>query len=78
MSDKFTPCNIERLLQWILAEEKQGQIFGIRKELFFVPQSSDVFKMTRYGQCLKCLNCLKCLKLRNGLRPNLFKKSGIP
>jgi putative selenate reductase len=53
MSDKFTPCNIEKLLQWILVEEKQGQIFGIRKELFFVPQSSDVFKMTRYGQELE-------------------------
>ena len=53
MSDKFTPCNIERLLQWILAEEEQGQIFGIRKELFFVPQSGDVFKITRYGQELE-------------------------
>jgi putative selenate reductase len=50
MSDKFSPCNIERLLQWILAEEKQGQIFGIRKELFFVPQPDDVFTMTRYGR----------------------------
>jgi putative selenate reductase len=53
MSDNLTPCNIERLLQWILAEEKQGQIFGIRKELFFVPQSSDVFKIKRYGQELE-------------------------
>ncbi|UCE51890.1 MAG: putative selenate reductase subunit YgfK [Desulfobacterales bacterium] len=53
MSDKFTCCQIDKLLQWILAEEKQGQIFGIRKELFFVPQRSDVFKMTRYGQVLE-------------------------
>jgi len=53
MSDKFTCCPIDKLLQWILAEEKQGQIFGIRKELFFVPQRSDVFKMTRYGQALE-------------------------
>jgi putative selenate reductase len=50
MSDRFTPYPIEKLLQWILAEEKQGQIFGIRKELFCVPQPGDVFKMTRYGQ----------------------------
>jgi putative selenate reductase len=53
MSDKFTPCNIKKLLQWILSEEKQGQIFGIRKELFFVPRPDDVFKMTRYGQLLE-------------------------
>jgi putative selenate reductase len=53
MTDKFSPCKIEKLLQWILAEEKQGQIFGIRKELFFVPRRDDVFRMTRYGQVLE-------------------------
>ncbi len=53
MSDKFTPCSIEKLLQWILAEEKLGQIFGIRKELFFVPQRRDVFKIIHYGQELE-------------------------
>ena len=53
MSDKFMPCDLEKLLQWILAEEKEGQIFGIRKELFFVPRSDDVFKMKRYGQDLE-------------------------
>ena len=53
MSDNFTPYSIEKLLQWILAEEKQGQIFGIRRELFFVPRSDDVFRMTRYGQILE-------------------------
>ena len=53
MSDKFTPCPIDRLLKWILEEEKQGEIFGIRKELFFIPQGSDVFKMKRYGQELE-------------------------
>jgi putative selenate reductase len=50
MTDTFAPYNIEKLLQWILAEEKQGHIFGIRKELFFVPQPGDVFTMTRYGR----------------------------
>ena len=50
MSDKFAPYNIEKLLQWILSEEKQGQLFGIRRELFFVPQPDDVFTMTRYGR----------------------------
>jgi putative selenate reductase len=53
MSDKFTPYPIDKLLQWILSEEKLGQIFGIRRELFFVPQSDDVFRMTRYGQILE-------------------------
>jgi putative selenate reductase len=53
MSDRFTRCPIDRLLRWILAEEKQGQIFGIRKELFFVPHGNDVFKMKRYGQDLE-------------------------
>ena len=53
MSDKFTCCSIEKLLLWILAEEKHSQIFGIRKELFFVPQPDDVFKMRRYGQDLE-------------------------
>jgi putative selenate reductase len=36
-----------------LEEEKQGQIFGIPKELFFIPQSGDAFKMQRYGQTLE-------------------------
>ena len=52
MGDKFYCCPIEKLLQWILAEEKQGQIFGIHKELFFVPRPDDPFKMQRYGQTL--------------------------
>ncbi len=53
MSDKFTCCPIDKLLRWILEEEKQGEIFGIRKELFFIPQRSDAFKMKRYGQDLE-------------------------
>ncbi len=53
MSDQFTCCTIQKLLQWILAEEKQGRIFGIPKELFFVPQPGDVFRMKRYGQDLE-------------------------
>jgi putative selenate reductase len=41
------------MLRWILAEEKTGQIFGIRKELFFEPQPTDVFRMIRYGRMLE-------------------------
>ena len=53
MGDRFTCCPIDKLLQWILEEEKQGQIFGIRKELFFVPRRDDPFKIQRYGQELE-------------------------
>ena len=52
-SDKFWPCDIETLLQWILEEEKHGQIFGIQKKLFFVPRETDPFRMRRYGQLLE-------------------------
>jgi putative selenate reductase len=52
-SDKFWPCDIDTLLKWIMQEEKHGQIFGIRKELFFVPQETDPFRMHRYGQLLE-------------------------
>ncbi len=52
-SDKFQGCDIGTLLKWILEEEKQGQILGISKELFFVPQESDPFRMKRYGQVLE-------------------------
>jgi putative selenate reductase len=52
-SDPFTACSIERLLGWILAEEKQGQIFGIRKELFYSPRPDDGFFLKRYGKMLE-------------------------
>ena len=52
-SDAFWGCKIETLLHWILEEEKQGQIFGIRKELFFTPTEADPFQMHRYGQLLE-------------------------
>ena len=53
MSDKLTCCPIDKLLRWILAEEKEGRVFGICKDLFFAPGKHDVFKMTRYGQGLE-------------------------
>jgi putative selenate reductase YgfK subunit len=52
-SDKFWSCEVETLLHWILEEEKQGQIFGIRKELFFTPKETDPFRLQRYGQLLE-------------------------
>ena len=52
-SDKLWGCDIETLLKWILADEKKGRIFGIESDLFFVPASTDPFRMVRYGQLLE-------------------------
>ncbi len=53
MSDKLIGCDIEKLLRWILAEEKGGTLFGIHKELFYHPTPDDPFKLKRYGQVLE-------------------------
>jgi len=52
-SDRFWCCDLETLLKWILAAEKQGQILGIRRELFFAPGDRDPFQMVRYGKLLE-------------------------
>ena len=52
-SDKLWVCDIETLLKWILEDEKKGKIFGIEKDLFFVPKATDPFRMRRYGQLLE-------------------------
>ena len=53
MSDKFFRISIEQLFNWILAEEKEGRIFGLYKELLFTPRKDDPFRMQRYGQLLE-------------------------
>lgn len=53
MSDKLYTLSLERLLRWILNEEKEGKIFGISKELYFTPKESDPFRFTRYNQLLE-------------------------
>ena len=53
MSDKFYRISIEQLFNWILAEEKEGRIFGLYKELLFTPHKDDPFRMMRYGQLLE-------------------------
>jgi len=53
MSDKLYKISLTRLLNWALAGEKEGRIFGIYKEQFFTPRKSDLFKMQRYGQLLE-------------------------
>lgn len=52
MSDKLYTLPIDRLLNWILVEEKQGKIFGYYKEFFFQPKTDDRFKTIRYNQKL--------------------------
>ena len=53
MSDKLYTIELNKLLSWILEEEKTGKIFGYYKELFFTPKTNDPFKMERYGQILE-------------------------
>ncbi len=53
MSDTFTCLPIEKLLTLILEEEKTGFIFGIHKDLFFVPHKTDPFTINRYGERLE-------------------------
>ncbi|MCP5062825.1 MAG: putative selenate reductase subunit YgfK [Ignavibacteriae bacterium] len=53
MSDKFYRIPIERLCNWIVAEEKEGKIFGLYKELLFTPKENHPFRMQRYGQLLE-------------------------
>ena len=53
MSDKFYRIPIDRLLNWIINEEKLGRIFGLYKENLFKPDRSDPFKLRRYGQLLE-------------------------
>jgi len=53
MSDKLYPLSINKLLSWILEEEKHGKIFDYYKELFFQPRADDPFKMERYGQTME-------------------------
>lgn len=52
MQDKLFTYPIDKLLKWILAEEKEGKIFGYYKDLFFEPSSDDPFKIKRYGQII--------------------------
>ncbi len=53
MTDRLTPLPLSRLLGLMLADERQGHIFGIYREQFFKPSESDPFRMRRYGQLLE-------------------------
>ncbi len=54
MSDKFFPLPLSQLLQRILNQyDRSGFIFSIPKELFFVPNIDDPFRIERFGQALE-------------------------
>ncbi|NQT63804.1 MAG: putative selenate reductase subunit YgfK, partial [Candidatus Marinimicrobia bacterium] len=53
MNDKLYPVSIQHLITWMLSELKSDQLFGIHKDLFFIPSESDPFRMQRYGQTLE-------------------------
>ncbi|MFA7146388.1 MAG: putative selenate reductase subunit YgfK, partial [Candidatus Riflebacteria bacterium] len=54
MSKEFSRTSIDHLASWILREyDETQQIFGIHKDLFFVPKKSDEFAMNRYGQYME-------------------------
>jgi putative selenate reductase len=53
MSDKFMPVSMEALTHWVFEElDKKNSIFGIPKDLFFTPESSDKFSLNIYGSKL--------------------------
>lgn len=49
MSDKLYKISIEKLLKWILEEEKTNRIFGYYKDLFFIPADNQPFKLLKFG-----------------------------
>ncbi len=52
--DLFFCTDIDVLLKWILTDlDERNEIFGICKEQFFTPNTSDAFRMFRYGELLK-------------------------
>lgn len=52
MQDKLHIYPIEKVLKWMLSEEKEGRIFGYYNDLFFNPRTNDPFKVERYEQPL--------------------------
>jgi putative selenate reductase len=52
MTDRFFPLPLSRLLPFILSQLEQGHYFGIRKELFYVPDDQRL-EHERFGQSLQ-------------------------
>lgn len=52
-TDRFRCIDAKTLLQWMLHDFSNGELFGIDKSLFFHPETSDPFRMERYGSILE-------------------------
>ena len=51
MSDKFAPISIKSIAKWISTElELKKSIFGIPKQMFFVPEKENIFETKVYNQ----------------------------
>jgi len=54
MSEKFHPITMRQLSSWIFTElETQNSIFGIPRELFFIPRKDAPFQSSAYGHRLE-------------------------
>ena len=52
-TDHMHCMDAEQLLSWILRDLENGSALGIVKDLFFIPQTGDPFRMERYGVMLE-------------------------
>ncbi|WP_431640013.1 Glutamate synthase [NADPH] small chain [Bilophila wadsworthia] len=52
-TDCFTPLDAATLLRWMQHDLPNKQLFGIGRELFFMPKPDDPFRMERYGKVLE-------------------------
>ena len=52
-TDRFTPRDAATLLRWMQHDLPNKQLFGIDRELFFMPKPDDPFRMERYGKVLE-------------------------
>ena len=52
-TDRFTPLDAATLLRWMQHDLPNTQLFGIGRELFFMPKPDDPFRMERYGKVLE-------------------------
>jgi putative selenate reductase len=52
-SDEFTCASFATLFSFLEEYDRTGILFGIPKELFFIPKKEDPFKVRRYGQVLE-------------------------
>ena len=53
VSDHMHGLDPVRLLRWILEDLNRGSALGIVKDLFFIPQQDDPFRLQRYGVTLE-------------------------